>query len=171
MGTVILILRIIHIFCGGFWVGFVIVNIAFLQPSIRATGAEGQSVMRHLMQKTTLLTWVYTSATLAVLAGLLLYWTQIGFHGPAMMSGRGLVLLIGGVFGILAWIYAVVVIRNVLGQMATVGKAIEAQGAPPTPEQGATMQLLLQRLNLAGQITLVFLVVTVLSMAVARYAV
>jgi uncharacterized membrane protein len=52
MVSLIIILRIIHIFSGVFWVGVSFFNIGFLQPTIRATGAEGQAVMRRLSQKT-----------------------------------------------------------------------------------------------------------------------
>ena len=45
MAILIIVLRIIHIFSGVFWVGFAFFNIGFLQPTVKATGAEGQKTM------------------------------------------------------------------------------------------------------------------------------
>ena len=68
MTTLIILLRIIHIFGGAFWIGVGLFNIGFLIPTIKATGPEGQKVMQHLTQKTRFQTMVYTAATLTNLS-------------------------------------------------------------------------------------------------------
>jgi hypothetical protein len=80
------------------------------------------------------------------------------------------VLTIGSIAGIIAWIYAVVVIRGIFNRMQTVGQEIQAQGSPPTPEQATQMQALVAQLGQVGQVALVFLVISLLGMATARYA-
>ena len=170
MTILIIVLRIIHIFSGMFWVGFAFFNIGFLQPTVKATGAEGQKTMQYLTQKTRLLSTVYTTATLTMLSGLIMYWVLSGFRLTFMSSGYGLVLTIGSVAGIIAWIYAVVVIRGIFKQMQTIGQQIQAQGSPPTPEQATQIQALATRLGKVGQVALVFLVISLLGMATARYA-
>ena len=169
MGILILVLRIIHIFSGVFWVGFAFFNIGFLQPTVRATGAEGQKTMQYLTQKTRLLSTVYATATLTMLSGLTMYWILSGFRLSFIRSGYGLVLTIGSIAGVIAWIYAVVVIRGVFDRMQTVGQEIQAQGSPPTPEQAAQMQALVTRLGKVGQVALVFLVIALLGMSIAQY--
>lgn len=47
-----IILRIIHIFSGGFWVGVGLFMVGFLQPTILETGEDGQTLMLHLTRKT-----------------------------------------------------------------------------------------------------------------------
>jgi hypothetical protein len=84
-------------------------------------------------------------------------------------SGYGIVLTIGSIAGVIAWIYAVVVIRGIFQQMQTIGREIQAQGSPPTPEQATQMQALVARLGQVGQVAVVFLVVALLGMATARY--
>jgi len=170
MVILIIVLRIIHIFSGVFWVGFSFFNIGFLQPTVKATGAEGQKTMQYLTQKTRLLSTVYTSATLTMLSGLIMYWILSGFRLTFMSSGYGLVLTIGSISGIIAWIYAVVVIRGIFMRMQTIGQEVQAQGSPPTSEQAAQMQALVARLGKVGQVALVFLVIALLGMATARYA-
>jgi uncharacterized membrane protein len=169
MGILILVLRVIHIFCGVFWVGFAFFNIGFLQPTVRATGAEGQKTMQYLTQKTRLLSTVYATATLTMLSGLIMYWILSGFRLSFIRSGYGIVLTIGSIAGVIAWIYAVVVIRGIFKRMQTIGQEIQAQGSPPTPEQATQMQALVARLGKVGQVALVFLVIALLGMSIARY--
>jgi uncharacterized membrane protein len=135
MAILIMVLRIVHIFSGVFWVGFAFFNIGFLQPTVKATGAEGQKMMQYLTQKTRLLSTVYTTTTLTMLSGLIMYWILSGFRLTFISSGYGFVLTIGSIAGIIAWIYAVVVIRGIFNRMQTIGQEIQAQGSPPTPEQ------------------------------------
>ncbi len=169
MAILIMILRVIHIFSGMFWAGFAFFNIGFLQPTVKATGAEGQKTMQYLTRKTRLLSTVYATATLTMLSGLIMYWILSGFRLDFMRSGYGLVLTIGSLAGIIAWIYAVVVIRGIFRQMQTVGQQIQAQGSPPTTEQATQMQTLAARLGKVGQVALVFLVISLLGMATAQY--
>ena len=142
MNLLMIVLRIIHIFCGVFWVGFAFFNIGFLQPTVRATGAEGQAVMRHLAQRTRLLNTVYATATLTMLSGLLMYSALFSFNMAFLSSGYGLVLTIGSIAGIIAWVYALFTIRGIFRDMGVIGKAIQAQGGPPTTEQAGALQVL-----------------------------
>lgn len=169
MDTLRIVLRVIHIFGGIFWVGFAFFNVGFLQPTVKATGAEGQKTMQYLTQKTRLLSTVYATATLTLLSGLFMYWILFGFRLSALLSGYGAALTLGAIAGLIAWIYAVVIIRGIFGQMQTIGQQIRAQGGPPTPAQATQMQGLVARLGKLGQVALVFLVIAVLGMSTAQY--
>ncbi len=171
MTALIIVLRILHIFSGIFWVGFALFNLGYLQPTIRATGAEGQQVMRHLIMKTGLLHAVYGAATLTMLSGLFLYWLTVGTNDGAVTSGRGMVLMIGGAAGIIAWSIGMLPIRNAFNKIKQGIKAMQAHGGPPTPEQAAAMQGIVKRLGVATRIAMVFLIIAVLAMATARYLV
>jgi hypothetical protein len=104
-----------------------------------------------------------------MLSGLIMYWIISGFRLSFMGSGYGLVLTIGSIAGIIAWIYAVVVIRGIFNQMQTIGQQIQAQGGPPGPEQASQMQALVARLGQVGQVATVFLVIALLGMSIAQY--
>ena len=171
MNILIIILRIIHIFAGVFWVGVSFFNIGFLQPTVRATGAEGQAVMRHLTQNTRLLVTTYTAATLNLVSGLILYWIVSDLQVSFLTSGYGLSLTIGAVAGIIAWIIAIFVVRGIFNQMQAIGREIQAQGGPPTPEQAAAMQALGVRLGKVGHMGVIFLTIALLGMSVGQYLV
>lgn len=125
--------------------------------------------MQYLTRKTRLLSTVYATATLTMLSGLIMYWILSGFRLSFIRSGYGLVLTIGSIAGIIAWIFAIVVIRGIFNQMHTISQEIQAQGSPPTPEQAIQMQTLVARLGKVGQVALVFLVIALLGMSIAQY--
>jgi len=169
MDLLMVVLRLIHIFSGIFWVGVSFFNIRYLQPTIQATAPDGQKVMQHLTQRTNFTSAVYAAATLTMLSGLIMYWRLFGFTAESMTSPYGLVLGIGGVSGIIAWIVAIVVIRSIINQMGAVGKAIQEQGGPPTPEQAAKLGELSARLTQMGRVGLVFMTIAVIGMSIAQY--
>ena len=93
-----------------------------------------------------------------------------GFRPSFITSGYGLSLTIGGISGVIAWIFALFVIRRVLGQMQAIGRAIQAQGGPPTPEQGSALQGLSAQMVKLGQWAVVFMIIALLGMSVGQYS-
>lgn len=166
----IIVLRIIHIFCGVFWVGFGFFNVFFLQPTIKSVGPEGQKVMQHLTQKTRLLNTVYSAATLTLLSGFGLYWFVSGFDITFIASAYGKVLTAASIAGIIGWYLAVFIISSIFRKMKIIGGQIQAAGTPPTPEQAHQMQLLVGQLGKMGKITVFFLIIALLGMSFARYS-
>lgn len=169
MVLLIIILRIIHIFCGVFWVGFGLFNVLFFQPTVKAVGVEGQKTMQYLTQKTRFQMTVYSAATLTMLSGLFLYWIISGFNPDFISSPHGIVLTTGSICGIIGWFLAVLVVSRIFKEMNIIGSQIQASGNPPTAEQAGQMQALVVRLGSLGKIVMWFLVVALLAMAMARY--
>lgn len=169
MNVLMIVLRVVHIFSGVFWVGVSFFNIGFLQPTVRATGSDGQRVMQHLTSHTRFTVTAYTAATLTLLSGWIMYWNLFGFRLSVLSSGYGLFLTIGGIAGTIAWFIAIIFVRRALGRMEAIGSAIEKQGGPPTPEQGAALQAIGGRLMKLGQWGVVFMVVALLGMSTAQY--
>jgi hypothetical protein len=169
MNILMIVLRIIHIFSGVFWVGVAMFNVGYLQPTVAATGPEGQKVMQHLTRQTRFTSATYGAATLTLLSGLWMYWILSGLRLAFVTSGYGLMLTLGGLAGLVAWIMVIFVVRNILGQMGALGGQIQAQGGPPTPEQGAAMRALGGRLVAIGRVGVVFLLVALLGMSIAQY--
>jgi uncharacterized membrane protein len=52
VNLLMVVLQLIHIFAGVFWVGTSFFNLAFLTNTVNATGDEGRKVFQHLMFKT-----------------------------------------------------------------------------------------------------------------------
>ena len=68
-----LILRLIHILAGVFWVGAIFLIAGFLLPTARATGREGGRFMQHLMLQRRLPIFLAIAMLLTVLSGFALY--------------------------------------------------------------------------------------------------
>ena len=169
MNLLMIVLRVIHIFSGVFWVGVSFFNLGFLQPTVQATGNEGQKVMQHLTSRTRFTVTAYTAATLTMLSGWTMYWSLFGFRLSVLSSGYGLFLTMGGIAGTIAWLIAIILVRRVLGRMETIGGAIQAQGGPPTPEQASQLQAIGGQLVKLGQWAVGFMVIALLGMSTAQY--
>jgi len=171
LNELMIILRIIHILSGIFWVGFAFFNIVFLQPTIRATGAEGQITMQHLMHQTRLMITVYSTATLTMVTGLIQYGIISHFKLAFLASGWGAIITTGSLAGIIAWIIAVFFIRSIFNQIGMLGKEIQAHGDTPDPKLLTQMKDLVAKLGHVGRIALGFMILSTISMAAARYSI
>ncbi len=170
MNVLMIILRIIHILGGIFWVGFAFFNIAFLQPTIRATGAEGQKTMQHLTKQTRLMMSVYVAATLTMFTGLIMLGGISHFQSAFFASGFGKVITIGSLTGFIAWFIAIFNIRAIFNKMGEVGQAIQSSEGAPDPELLTTMGSLVDKMGRVGKIALGFMIVSTICMAAAQYS-
>jgi uncharacterized membrane protein len=170
MDVLVIVLRIVHIFSGIFWVGFALFNFFYFQPAIRATGAEGMAVMQHLNQKTKLMPTVYLAATLTFISGLTLFWPLAVSIPSSLHSSYGIVISVGSLSGIIAWILAIFLVRKVISKIQDLGIEIQTQEGPPTADQQSQMNALAARLNTAGKTVITFMVLAVLGMSTAQYA-
>ena len=171
MNTLMIILRTIHILSGVFWVGFAIFNIVFLQPTIRAIGAEGQKTFQYLMRQTKLMTTVYVAATLTTITGIIQYGYVSHLQTAFLASGWGMVLTLGSVSGIIAWFIAIFMIRNLFNSIGKVGQEIQASSGAPDSELMAKMTGLVSKLGLVGKTALAVMIISTIGMAAARYSI
>jgi len=166
MNYLVIVLRLVHILSGVFWIGSSLFMAFFLSPAVASTADSGQKVMAHLVTKARITARITAAAGLTVLAGLWLYWIDSGGGTSAWTSsapGRG--FGIGGLFGIIGLIFGGLVGVNTskLGKLAS-----EIQGKP-TPEQLNRIQAARKQLAIVGPISTVAQIIAVLCMATARY--
>jgi hypothetical protein len=170
MDTYMVVLRIVHILAGVFWVGAAFTTILFLQPTAREVGPAAGPFMAHLAGKKRLVDWVLRAAGLTILAGLLMYWRVSGaLDGDWITSAQGLALTIGALCGIGAFSLGLSVVRPSIMATLAIGAEVAASGGPPTPEQAAKLQVLQERGKAVGQIIVPLLVIAVSGMAGWRY--
>jgi uncharacterized membrane protein len=170
MDTYMVVLRILHILAGVFWVGAGFVTILFLQPTARELGPAAAPFMAHLAGKKRLIDWVLRAAGLTVLAGALMYWRVTGGLDPDLIvSAYGLSLTIGAACAIAAFTLGLSVVRPTILSSLAIGREVAAGGGPPTPEQQAQLQALSKRGKDVGMVIVPLLVVAVVGMAAARY--
>lgn len=167
---IIILLRVLHIVGGVFWVGTAVFIAAFLGPSLRAAGPAGGAVMSHLTQARRLPIWMMVAMSVTLIAGFLLYWADARTGGSAWLgSGPGRTLGLGGLLAVAGGVVGMAVTAPTGRKLGTLGGAMAAAGRPPTPEELATMQSLQRRLATAAALVAVLVVLATVAMAVARY--
>jgi len=161
-----IVLRLIHILSGVFWVGGAVFLNFFIGPTVKATGEAGQKFMTHLVTRAKISMRITISAILTVLAGGWLYWIDAGgsisgWAGTVTGWGFG----IGGIFGIIGLVFGIMVGMNIQA-LVTMGGQIQGK---PTPEQMNRVQTIQKRLEIVGTIGSVVLILALACMTTARY--
>lgn len=169
MDSLRIILRLVHIVSGVIWVGAALMLTFFISPTVNATKKAGQEFMAHFMRKTKFALVMWSAAILTIVAGAILYsMNSNGFTSEWMSSGPGIGFGVSAIFAILGFIVGVIQFRNST-TMAKLGGQIQAQGKPPSPEQGAQLQSLKKALAIGGASNATFLILATMGMAISRY--
>src|SRR5438552_12958885 len=91
------VLRLIHILSGIFWVGTTFFLVGFLQPVVAQSGPEGGRFAQRLMSQKRFQAAMSVAAGLTILSGLVLYGlSSAAFQHAWVTSGPGLVLPLVG---------------------------------------------------------------------------
>ncbi|QLQ04659.1 MAG: hypothetical protein HZY76_00160 [Anaerolineae bacterium] len=103
MSIVLLLLRLIHIVAGAFWVGAGVAYFLYFEPSAKA-GPARSKFMQELIGKYRYPIFMNVSSLLTILAGLGLYWASSGGLSAAWLtSGPGLGFTLGALAGLIAF--------------------------------------------------------------------
>jgi len=168
MNYYLLVLRILHIGAGAFWVGATL-SLAFsIKPALKEKGGTGQKFIDYLITKKRFGTESAGAGGMAGVAGLLLYWHDSqGFTSAWMHSSTGIGFAVGAVLGLIAFIFGVLTDR----QLKAMAELREQIGDTPSEEQTSQLQSLDKRLSTNLNICAGALSLSVWIMAVARYLV
>jgi uncharacterized membrane protein len=165
-----IILRVVHILAGVFWVGSSFFFFFFIEPSVKELGATGEKFVSHLAERKKMPIVITAASAVTVLAGVLLYWrASSGFDLDWIISGPGLGFTLGGVAAILAFAFGLFLIKPAVQRMGAIGQEVATAGGPPTDAQATEIQRLGARLLLIGRIDVVLLTLAVVAMATARF--
>jgi hypothetical protein len=169
MDLYMVVLRIVHILAGAFWVGSAITIFLFLQPAAREVGPAAGPLMTHLAQKKRLPDIALGAAGLTILAGLLMYWrVSDGLNGDWITSAYGLAITVGALCAIAAVSLGASVVRPSMLRAGAIAASAAAAGGP-TPEQTAEIQALQAKVRSTGNVIVPLLVIAVAAMASAQY--
>lgn len=168
METLRIILRLTHIFSGTMWVGSAIFMTLFLEPVVRAAGAEGGRFMSRLVTTTSVAKYMAGSSLLTVLAGIVLYGLDASFNSSWVTSREGIIFSIGSLAGIIAFATGTFVIAPTSRRIGALGAEIAMAGGPPTTVQLNEMTTLQERAQSSSRLEVILMVITVLGMAGAR---
>jgi uncharacterized membrane protein len=168
MNFYVILLRLLHIFGGVFWVGAAGTHILFIEPAARATKPESGRFMQALMVRQRLPISISISSWITIISGLLLYWRgSSGFQISWITSSMGLAFTISALAAFLSFFIGMLVLGPTAKKMGAISQGIGPGG--PTDEQRRSLGDLEARMHSAGKVDLVFLVIALLGMAVARY--
>jgi putative copper export protein len=167
------VLRILHIGSGIFWVGSIAFLTLLLEPHLRAQGPGAMrrtmGPMLPVMGPTLLgasLVTVASGATMILILGR-------NDYGIFFSTPWGLTILFGGAMGVLALIVGDGLVRLQRWRLDALGAQLAErvlQGDPPGREAAQRVARIESRLWLIGKINFGLLVLAVLAMATARYA-
>lgn len=164
-----IVLRIIHIVCGIFWVGATMFTAAFLLPALRDAGPDGAKVMAGITKRK-FMEIMPVVAILTMLSGLwMLSRASGGFNSTYFSTRPGMGYSTGATAAIVAFIIGMSFVRPSMKRAAELGQAAAQASAEDKAKLGAQAQALRARANTAGNVVAVLLVTAAIAMAVARY--
>ena len=166
----VLILRLIHITAGAFWVGAVFTSIMFLQPTAMALGPGAGPFQAYLIRDRRFALAIITSAALTVAAGVWLLWISTdGFDPDLALDPSRLGFTLGGAVAILTFALGALYVYPRTVRVAGIVAGALAESRPPTPDEQAQLAAMRGQLTRAGWIVATGLAIAVIAMATARY--
>lgn len=166
----VVILRVIHIGAGMFWVGGVFSFFLFVQPAAMAIGPAGTPFTYQLLHHRRFAAALLSAAVVTVLAGIwLLLITSNGLDPDVLFSRSRLGYTIGAVAAILTLgIGGLYVFPRTQVVERTIGGLL-AEQRPPTPDEQATLAKAGREARAAGWFVLAGLAIAVICMETATY--
>ena len=161
-----LVIKVLHVLFGVFWVGSAMVNVRFLLPSVEASGPAGGVFMRELMGVRKYPVAITIAGLLTVIAGFLLLWhVTLGFQPEQFRGFHRMMLSTGIAAALFAFLHGVTAIAPNAFRM---GKLAESLQGPPTPEQAAELEMRRGKLKRGATVSLVLLVIALIGMALSH---
>ena len=166
----ILILRLIHIGVGAFWVGAVFTNVLFLQPTAVALGPEGGRFSYHLARHRRFSRIILAAAAVTILAGIWLLWLSTnGLDPEQLFAASRIGFTLGGIAAILTFAVGSLYVYPRTERVVRIMGAVMAESRAPAPEEQSELVGIRGELIRAGWVTVVGLGLATAAMATARY--
>ena len=154
----LLLMRLLHILSGIFWVGTMMFNTAFLLPAFKDAGPDAAKVGAALAKRRFMVVMPIV-ALVTILSGLWLFWRVSGGFQPTFMeSHMAKALSFGAACAIVAFIIGVVVVRPAMMQAMALAQS--------DPQRA---QVLRVRADVVGRVVTALIGLAAAAMAVARY--
>jgi uncharacterized membrane protein len=165
----VIVMRLLHVVLGVFWAGTLLFTAFFLQPAVRDTGPDGGKVMGALVGRG-LMTAMPVAAILTIVSGLGLYARISGGFSPEYMrSAAGMIYGIGGVTAIIGLATGMGLIRPSMTKAAALMQSASQATGADREAKLAEVQALRLRAAAAGNIVTALILVSIVTMAIARY--
>jgi uncharacterized membrane protein len=165
-----LILRLVHVVCGVFWIGSGLYSTWFLVPAPTAAGPAIAGPVFGQLQKRHLFTVMPAVAVLTILSGLrLMMIVSANFSSAYFTTSSGLAFAVAGAAAVFAFLLTMFVSRpaNIrAGKLsALLASAAESERAGLAHQRAAAQK----RGTISTNIAMVLLLISAAGMALARY--
>jgi uncharacterized membrane protein len=170
MKAELLILRLVHVLGGIFWVGGMMYSTFFLVPALGDSPAAAGQVMAGL-QKRRLFMILPIVALLVILSGIRLMWiASAGFSESYLQTPTGRTFSASALAAIVAFLLSVIISRPTFLRIGRLGASLGSTADPSEKERiTAQIQRLRRRVTVANGIVVVLLLFAASGMAIARY--
>ena len=166
----VVILRVIHIGSGMFWVGGFFTFFLFIQPAAMAIGPAGAPFTFRLLRHQRFAVVLLSSAITTVLAGIwLIVMTSNGLNPDVLFNASRIGYTIGGAVAILTLgVGGLYVFPRTQVVQRTLGGVLGEQ-RPPNPDEQALLGRTTRETRRAGWVVATGLVIAVICMETASY--
>lgn len=166
----LLLLRVLHILIGAFWIGSGLVSIVFLVPALSDDGRLMGDVMGRMARRG-YFTALAIVGLVTILTGLRLLWiVSDGFSAAYFARATGQAYGIGAAAAILGYLLAMFVSRPTAARTAALAPQ---RAAAASDAERARIDEELARLRVRGSrasvVAVTLIVIATVTMAVARY--
>ena len=125
----LLVLRLVHILGGLFWVGAGLFTTFFLAPALKASGpAAGGAVMGHLLKRH-MMTIMPIVALLTILSGIRLMWIVSAASPHWFQHAQGHTYSVAGALSIIAFLTGIFVVRPTMNKAGRLSQSAASDGA------------------------------------------
>ena len=166
------VFRIVHIMAGIAWAGSAYMLVVYVQPSAAAIGPAGAPFMMQLLGKRRLVDGLIGLGSITVIGGLFLYWHDWHLYGTfsSWVGSRfGIVITVGAISAIVALGFGVFGTRPNVKRLLAMAQRAAASGGPPSPELAQEIAQTQRLLKILARVSLGFIAIAALCMAVGRY--
>lgn len=172
MQAELLVLRLIHLLGGIFWVGSALFTSLFLFPALAQSGPAAAQVMAGLQQRRLFLALPLVALLTIGSGGRLMWIASGGSSQPYFATANGQTYAWSAVAAIAAFILSVVISRPAAVRIANLAQSLAGTsdaGKSDRDRLEAELRMLQRRATIASAVAAVLLVVAAGGMAVARY--
>ena len=168
MAYELIILRLLHVGLGAFWVGAVLFNTFYVGPALRTAGPAAAGAVMGSMISRKLMVVMPTVAVLTMLSGLRLMMIVAAGNPHWFQHRSGHTYSVAAAAAIIAFIIGLTVVRPTMTRAGNLGReaASDAAARERLAPEIARLQARAGRANMA---VAWLLIIAVAGMAIARY--
>jgi uncharacterized membrane protein len=169
MSAELLVLRLVHVLGGIFWVGGGLYSTLFIVPAIAKAGPAAGPIMAELHRRK-LFTVLPLVAVLTMLSGIRLLWiVSDGFAGHYFHTMSGHIYAVSGGAAIVGFLVAMFLSRPASVRMGALGPTIPSLTGEARAAAEREMQSLGRKASIGTAVAVGLLTLSAAGMAVARY--